>query len=61
MSNSNVSLAVLTWKSLKTMRSCLSSIEPLFDFFDERLNISHEAQLQEDDGGEFVVGEPTTK
>lgn len=40
-------LAVLTWKSPKTLAACLASIEPLFDFFDERLIVCQEGDPQE--------------
>ena len=42
-----MSLAVLTWKSPKTLRACLTSIQPLFDFFDERLIVCQEADPRE--------------
>ena len=32
-----VTLAVLTWKFPNALAAYLASIEPLFDFFDERL------------------------
>ena len=47
MSKSKVSLAVLTWKSPKTLHACLTSIAPIFDFFDERLIVCQESDPRE--------------
>lgn len=52
MEKLNITLAVLTWKAPKSLRSCLESVEPILHLFDDKLLV-----CQEGDPREIQIGE----